>query len=104
MWFGSYCCNKLVGISCHEACLLTQLYYMCPPCTSLCCPSLTFSAHAHCLTGGEGEIPWCFSQVKGTIEDEVADGKSTVCRVPMDRDVILWHGVVLNFQLVCACR
>lgn len=23
--------------------------------------------------GGEGEIPWCFSQVKGTIEDEVAD-------------------------------
>lgn len=26
-------------------------------------------------TGGGGEIPWCFSQVKGTIEDEVADGK-----------------------------
>lgn len=23
--------------------------------------------------GGGGEIPWCFSQVKGTIEDEVAD-------------------------------
>ena len=23
---------------------------------------------------GQGEIPWCFSQVKGTIEDEVADG------------------------------
>lgn len=28
-------------------------------------------------TGGGGEIPWCFSQVKGTIEDEVADGKET---------------------------
>ena len=28
-------------------------------------------------TGGGGEIPWCFSQVKGTIEDEVADGKGT---------------------------
>lgn len=27
------------------------------------------------LLGGVGEIPWCFSQVKGTIEDEVADGK-----------------------------
>ena len=27
--------------------------------------------------GGEvdDEIQWCFSQVKGTIEDEVADGK-----------------------------
>ena len=25
--------------------------------------------------GGGGEIPWCFSQVKGTIEDEVADGE-----------------------------
>ena len=23
---------------------------------------------------GGVEIPWCFSQVKGTIEDEVADG------------------------------
>lgn len=30
-----------------------------------------------CTTGGGGEIPWCFSQVKGTIEDEVADGKDT---------------------------
>ena len=29
-------------------------------------------------TGGGGEIPWCFSQVKGTIEDEVADGKDTI--------------------------
>jgi len=25
--------------------------------------------------GGEDEIQWCFSQVKGTIEDEVTDGK-----------------------------
>ena len=25
--------------------------------------------------GEKNEIPWCFSQVKGTIEDEVADGK-----------------------------
>lgn len=24
--------------------------------------------------GEKNEIPWCFSQVKGTIEDEVADG------------------------------
>jgi len=30
------------------------------------------------LVGGDGEIPWCFSQVKGTIEDEVADGMSIV--------------------------
>ncbi len=25
--------------------------------------------------GGSDETQWCFSQVKGTIEDEVADGK-----------------------------
>jgi len=25
--------------------------------------------------GASGEIPWCFSQVKGTIEDEVAEGR-----------------------------
>ncbi len=31
----------------------------------------------HSFAAGEGEIPWCFSQVKGTIEDEVADGKDT---------------------------
>ena len=30
-----------------------------------------------CAAGGGGEIPWCFSQVKGTIEDEVADGEDT---------------------------
>jgi hypothetical protein len=23
---------------------------------------------------GNGEIQWCFSQVKGTLEDEVTDG------------------------------
>ena len=34
------------------------------------------------ITGGSHEeIPWCFSQVKGTIEDEVADGK---CRKGID--------------------
>ena len=59
-----------------------------------CFSLLAFPAHWHCMfadsaiivachlavvcsTGGEGEIPWCFSQVKGTIEDEVADGKDT---------------------------
>lgn len=33
-------------------------------------PALVFT-----IPGGKGEIPWCFSQVKGTIEDEVADGE-----------------------------
>lgn len=27
------------------------------------------------LSGNGGEIQWCFSQVKGSIEEEVADGK-----------------------------
>jgi hypothetical protein len=26
------------------------------------------------LISGNGEIQWCFSQVKGTLEDEVTDG------------------------------
>ena len=30
------------------------------------------------LTGNGGEIQWCFSQVKGTIEDEVTEGTSNV--------------------------
>lgn len=25
-----------------------------------------------------GELQWCFSQVKGTIEEEITDGKSAV--------------------------
>ena len=50
----------------------------------MCC-SIVGTLHIHLCTdsrysnytvlGGGEEIPWCFSQVKGTIEDEVADGK-----------------------------
>ena len=28
------------------------------------------------VAGNGGEIQWCFSQVKGSVEEEVADGRS----------------------------
>jgi hypothetical protein len=56
----------------HRVCLLSQLYYTCEP------PRFDYNIILlHSFAAGEGEIPWCFSQVKGTIEDEVADGKDT---------------------------
>lgn len=76
VWFGSYSCIvELACISCIGVCLLSQLYYCGDACT--CDLLILMICSTRYAAGGGGEIPWCFSQVKGTIEDEVADGEDT---------------------------
>lgn len=31
-----------------------------------------------CIPGNGGEIQWCFSQVKGTIEEDITEGKDNI--------------------------
>lgn len=87
MWWGSYCCNKACwhflqrSMFADSANLTDDTYSYVSPLPSVHSSftpyTLTLSngSFVFCFAGGGGEIPWCFSQVKGTIEDEVADGK-----------------------------
>lgn len=43
-----------------------------------------------------GEIPWCFSQVKGTIEDEVAEGRYQQMVVSADGGIASGERVIVN--------
>ena len=34
-----------------------------------------FIMYLHLFSGNGGEIQWCFSQVKGTVEEDITEGK-----------------------------